>query len=67
MVLGGLAVRTQMRSISLLYQYPKNNWISLDSQRRMLYHDIDYVNMSNETRVCTLSENQEIVIFHIYF
>ena len=39
-VLGGFAVPTQMCSFSLLNQYPKNNFIALNSQRGMLYHDI---------------------------
>ena len=58
-VLGAFAVPTQMCSFSLLNYYHKNNCISLDSQRGMLYHDINHVNINNETR--------EIVIFHIYF
>ena len=35
---------------SLVYWYPKEKYISLDSQRRMLNHDIDVVNMSNKIK-----------------
>ena len=35
------------------------NHISLDSQMRMLYHDLNYIHVGNEIYVCTL----EIVIY----
>ena len=65
-VLGGFAMPTQMCFFSLLNQYPKNNCISLDSQRGMLYHDIKYVNMSNETRVCTKRETRNCNLSYIF-
>ena len=38
------------------------HWIA---KKRRLYHDMNYVNMSNEIRYA-LNENLEIVIFHIF-
>ena len=66
MVLGGFAVPTKVCSFSLFYQYPKKNYISLDSQRRMLYHDINYVNLSNEIRVCTKREPRNCNFLYIF-
>ena len=52
MVVGGrFAVPMKTSSISLFNIYSKKNYISLDSQRIMLYHDIHYVDVKNEIEV----------------
>ena len=53
MVWGSSAVLTQICTFSLVYGYPRDNYISLDSQRRMLNHDINFVNMSNKIKLHT--------------
>ena len=48
MVGGRFAVPMQTYIISLFNRYSNKNYISLDSQRIMLYHDIHYVDVKNE-------------------
>ena len=36
---------------SLAFQYPNDNQTLLDSQRRMLYNDVIYVNVGNKIEV----------------
>ena len=50
MVWGGFAVLRQICTCSLVYKCHKENYISLDSRRKMLNHDINVVNMSNEIK-----------------
>ena len=57
---------TKMCTFSLVYLYPKKNYISLDSQRRRLYHDINDVNMSNEIRVCNKREFRHCNFSYIF-
>ena len=56
MVWGSFAVLTQICTLSLVYWYPQENYISLDSQRRMLNHDINVVNISDEIKTHTKRE-----------
>ena len=51
MVGGRFAVPIQTSSISLFNVYSKKNYILLDSQRIMIYHDIYYVDVKNEIEV----------------
>ena len=55
-VWGGFVVLTLICTCSLLYQYYKKYYISLDSQRGVICHDINYVNISNEIKACTEQE-----------
>ena len=66
MVWGSFAVLTQICTFSLIYQYLDMNCISFDSKRRMLHHDINHVNMSNEIRVCTNREFKNCNFSHIF-
>ena len=58
MVRGGFVVPvpTQICSFSLFPQYPHKNDTSLDSQRKGLYNDINYVNVANGTEVMILKK-----------
>ena len=51
MVGGRFAVPKQTSSISLFNRYSNKNYISLDSQRIMLYVDIHCVDVKNEIEV----------------
>ena len=51
MVGGRFAVPMQTSIISLFNRVSNKNYISLDSQRIMLYHDIHYVDVKNEIEV----------------
>ena len=52
MVMGRFAVPMQTCSISLFNRYSNKNYISTDSQRIMLYHDIHYIiDVDNEIEV----------------
>ena len=51
MVRGRFAVPMQTSNFSLFFEYSSKNYIYLDSQRIMLYHDISYVNVENEIEV----------------
>ena len=51
MVRGRLAVPMKISSISLFNRYSNKNYMSLDSQRIILYHDIHYVDVENELEV----------------
>ena len=51
MVMGRFAVPMQTSSISLFNRYSNKNYLSLDSQRIMLYHDIHYVDVEIEIEV----------------
>ena len=53
---GLFAVPMQTSSISLFNRYSNKNYISLDSQRIMLYHDIHYGDVKNEIEVWTKRE-----------
>ena len=52
-VWGCFGVLTQLCTFSLAYRYLKKNYISLDSQNKMLHGDINYVNISNKIKVRT--------------
>ena len=56
MVGGRFAVPMQTSNISLFNRYSNKNYISLDSQRIMLYHDIHYVDVKNKIEVLTKRE-----------
>ena len=47
---GGLGRFCSTHAYLRVFSYPNENYISLDSQRRMLNHDIDVVNMCNEIK-----------------
>ena len=47
MVRGRFAVPMQTSSISLFNRYSNQNYMSLDSQIIMLYHDIHYVDVED--------------------
>ena len=51
MVRGRFAVPMQTSSISLFNRCSNKSYISLDSQRIILYHDIHYVDVENEIEV----------------
>ena len=51
MVWGSSAVLTQICTFSLVYGYPGDNYISLDSQRRMLNYNRKFVNISNKIKL----------------
>ena len=51
MVMGRFGVPMQTSSISLFNRYSNKNYLSLDSQRIMLYHDIHYVDVEIEIEV----------------
>ena len=51
MVRGRFAVPMQTSNLSLFFEYSDKNYIYLDSQIIMLYHDISYVNVGNKTEV----------------
>ena len=63
MVRGRFAVPMQTSSISLLNRYSNKNYISLDSQRIMLYHDIHYVDVKKYAQ----DENLKKSNFQQYF
>ena len=56
MVRGRFAVPMQTFSVSLFNSYCNNNYMSLDSQRIMLYDDIHYVDVKNKIEVQTKRE-----------
>ena len=56
MVRGRFAVPMQTSSISLFNRCSNKSYISLDSQRIMLYHDMHYVDVENEIEVQTKRE-----------
>ena len=66
MVRGRFAVPMQNCSISLFNRYSNKNYISSDSQRIMLYHDLHYIDVENEIEVQTKREFK-IVIFNNIF
>ena len=51
MVRGRFTMPMQTSCISLFNRYSNNDYISLDSQRIMLYNDIHYVEVENEIEV----------------
>ena len=51
MVRGHFALPMQTSSISLFNRYSSKKYISLDSQRIILYHDKPYVHVENEIEV----------------
>ena len=51
MVRGSFAVPMQIYVIFLAFQYPYDYYVSLDSQRRMLYNNLIYVNVGNKIKV----------------
>ena len=51
MVRGRFAVPMQTSSISFFNRYLNRYYISLESQRIMLYHDIHYEDVENEIEV----------------
>ena len=51
MVRGRFAVPMQTSSISFFNRYSNKYYISLESQRIMLYHDIHYTDVENEIEV----------------
>ena len=51
MVRGCFAVPMHTCNISLFNRYSNKNYISSDSQRIMLYHDIHYIDVKNEIEV----------------
>ena len=51
MVRGRFAVPMQTSSFSLFIGHCNKNYISLDSQRIMLYDDIHYVDVKNKIEV----------------
>ena len=51
MVWGSFAVPMQICVFSLVSQYPNYDYISVDSQRKMLYNDLIYVNVDNKIEV----------------
>ena len=67
MVWGSFAVLTQICTLSLVYWYPQENYISLDSQRRMLNHDINVVNISDEIKTQTKREFRNYIYFFFFF
>ena len=56
MVRGRFAVPMQTSSISFFNRYSIKYYMSLGSQRLLLYHDIHYVDMENEIEVKTKRE-----------
>ena len=44
----GSAVPMHICIISLIFYYPNKNHTSIDSQEKVLYSDINYVNVDNE-------------------
>ena len=48
MVRGCFACPMQNRDFSLVFQYPYDNYASLDSQIRKLYNDLRYANVGNK-------------------
>ena len=56
MVRSGFVVPTQICRFSLFPQYPHKNDTSLDSQRKGLYNDINYVNVANGTEVYPIND-----------
>ena len=43
----GFAVHMHICIFSLLFHYPNKSYTSIDSQEKMLYSDINYVNVDN--------------------
>ena len=50
-VWGHFAVPMQTSSLSLFHRYSNTNYMSIDSQRIMLYHYMNYVNVENDIEV----------------
>ena len=64
MVMDGITVSTQSCTFSLFSKRPNKNYISLDSQIKMLYYDMNHVSFRNEIEVYTKREinNYKILI-----
>ena len=56
----------QICVFSLVFQYPNYDYISVDSQRRMLYNDLIYVNVDNKIKY-RCHGNLKIVNFKHFF
>ena len=65
-VLDGFAVLRQICTFSLVFRYPKENYISLDSQRRMLNHDINVEYVRNEIKSHTKREFRNCIFSNIF-
>ena len=55
-VRGHFAVPIQSFSFSLVLKYSNKNHMLLNSQRIVLYYDVNYVNVENEIEVSTRRE-----------
>ena len=51
MVRGRFAVPLQSCNFSLILKYSNKNYVLIDRQRIMVYHDINHVNVENEIEV----------------
>ena len=57
----------QHRDFSLVFQYPNDNYTSLDSQYRMLYNDLKHANVGNKIEVYSTWESENIDFQYFFF
>ena len=56
-VWSGFAVPMHICRFSLLFHYPNKNHTSIDSPKKVLYNDINYVNVDN--KIITVGQASE--------